>query len=139
MLISVDHTLIEKLDTEKLTLCVVDNQYLHLIIHTDEEITSEDIPAVVEFLDQFSEPVPILIERQGDYSISAIVQMAMYRGTKRRLKAVAFLDRHHQDSFLTSIAKASYFQHTKVRSFSNKEDAIAWLKTSFCTALIKPN
>lgn len=129
----------EQLDTGKLMLRVVNNKYLHLTIHTDEEITAEDIPAVVEFLDQFDEPVPILIERQGDYSISAIVQMAMYRGTKKRLKAVAFLDRHHQDTFLSNIAKVSYFQHTKVRSFYKKEDALEWLNTSFCSEPIKRN
>ncbi|MCB1873897.1 MAG: hypothetical protein KDI49_18175 [Gammaproteobacteria bacterium] len=129
--------MMEQLDTDKLMLCVVDSRYLHLIIHTDEEITADDIPAVVGFLDQFDEPVPILIERQGDYSISPIVQMAMYKGTKRRLKAVAFLDRHHQDAFLSNIAKVSYFQHIKVRSFYNKADAVEWLNASFCTEPIK--
>ena len=137
MLIKVNHALMEQLDTEKLILRVVDNKYLHLIIHTDEEISADDIPAVVEFLDQFDEPVPILIERQGNYSISAVVQMAMYTGTKKRLKAVAFLDRHHQDVFLTNIAKVSYFQHIKVRSFYKKEDAVEWLNASFCTAPLK--
>lgn len=129
----------DRLDTEKLRLCLVDNQYLHLTIHTDEEITSEDIPSVVEFLDQFNEPVPILIERQGNYSISAKVQMAMYKGTRRRIKAVAYLDRHHRDSFLTKIAKVTYFQHARVMSFYRKQDAVEWLKLFYCTTPIKPN
>jgi len=129
----------DRLDTRKLVLFIVGNQYLHLIIHTDEEITTEDVPAVVDFLDQFDQPVPLLIERQGNYSISTAVQMAMYKGTHKRLKAVAFLDRNHRDSFLSKIAKVSYFQHTKVRSFLNKKDAVAWLKQNYCVAPIIPN
>ncbi|MCP4286277.1 MAG: hypothetical protein GY792_17830 [Gammaproteobacteria bacterium] len=127
----------ERLDTEKLTLYVVDNRYLLLVIHTDEEIASEDIPAVVEFLDQFDGPVPILIERQGNYSISPFVQIAMYQGTKKRIKAAAFLDRHTRDSILTKIAKITYFQHTKVKSFYSRKDAVEWLKRFHCGDPIK--
>jgi len=121
----------DRLETQKLTLCSVDNQYLHLIIHTDEEITTEDMPAVIEFLDQFDGPVPLLVERQGSYSISSAVQMAMYAGTKRRLKAVAYLDRNSRDSAWTKIAEHTYFKHTKVRSFYTKESTLEWLKQFF--------
>lgn len=128
----------DRLETDKLTLLVVEGKYLHLTIHSDEEITLEDVPAVVEFLDQFTEPVPILIERRGRYSISAAVQIAMYKGTKRRLKAVAYLERDYLDSLLTRIARVSYFQHTKVKSFYDREDAVEWLKSAFNSAPIEP-
>lgn len=120
-----------RLRTNKLDLRVVNGEYLHLTVFTDDEINTEDIPAVVAFLDQFDRPVPILIERKGSYSISVRVQMAMYTGTKSRLKAVAYVDRDHRDTLLSRIAQATYFKHTIVKSFQNESSAVNWLR-SYC-------
>lgn len=126
-----------KLDTGKLTIQVVGDRYLHMVIYTDGELTSHDIPAVIGFLDQFDGPVPALVERAGNYSISAQVQMELYTQAKRRLKAAAYVDRNRREAVLTKLAAETYFKHTRVRSFLDRQQAVEWLERSYCTAPIR--
>lgn len=118
-------------DTGKVKLAIVDNRYLHVEIYTDEEIIETDIKPVTDFFDQFSEPVPALIERTGHYAISVIVQIAMLKQTKQRLKAVAYLERDHKDAILTRIAAHTYFRDVEVKSFFDRDEALAWLVQFF--------
>jgi hypothetical protein len=118
-------------DTGKVRLDIVDGNYLHSVIYTDEEIVEGDIPPVTSFLDQFSEPIPALIERKGSYSISILVQIAMMQQTKHRLKAVAYIERNHRDAIMTRIAASTYFRDVQVKSFFDKEKAIEWLAQYF--------
>jgi hypothetical protein len=118
-------------DTGKVRLHVADNRYLHAVIYTDGELTEQDIGPVTDFLDQFDAPVPALFERQGQYSISVLVQIAMMRQTKRRLKAVAFVERHHRDVIMTRIAANTYFRDIEVKSFYDQEEAVSWLSQFF--------
>ena len=121
----------ENTDTGKVKLRVVDNHYLHVEIYTDVEITKEDIKPVTDFLDQFSAPVPALIERAGHYSISVFVQIAMLQQTKERLQAVAYIERNHRDSILTRIAASTYFRDIPVKSFFDRDEALEWLSQYF--------
>ncbi len=123
--------LMESKDTGKVRLQVVDNRYLHAEIYTDGEITEHDIEPVTSFLDQFRAPVPALIERQGHYSISVLVQIAMMQQTKHRLKAVAFIERNHRDVIMTRIAASTYFRDVEVRSFYDRDKALEWLSQYF--------
>ena len=126
-------------DTGKVRLEVVGNSYLHAEIYTDGEITERDIEPVTEFLDQFAHPVPALIERQGHYSISVLVQIAMMQQTKHRLKAVAYVERNHRDVIMTRIAASTYFRDVQVKSFYDREEALDWLTQHFDeTPLIPP-
>jgi hypothetical protein len=118
----------ETIDTGKVWLSVVENHYLHAVIYTDDEIIEDDIAPVTDFLDQFSSPVPALIERKGHYSISVIVQIAMMQQTRHRLKAVAFIERNHRDVIMTRIAASTYFRDVKVKSFYAHGEAIGWLQ-----------
>ena len=118
----------ESIDTGKLSIRIGDNLYLHTVVYTDQELTSDDIPEVVRFLDQFDAPLLILLERRGNYSLAPLVQVVMYQQTKYRLEAVAFLDRDERDANLTRIAADTYLQHTRVRSFFDKEEAVNWLR-----------
>ncbi len=121
----------ENTDTGKVKLRVVDNHYLHVEIYTDAEITKEDIKPVTDFLDQFSAPVPALIERAGHYSISVFVQIAMLQQTKERLQAVAYIERNHRDTILTRIAASTYFRDIPVKSFFARDEALDWLSQYF--------
>lgn len=121
-------------DTGKVRLRVVDNHYLHAEIYTDGEIVEQDIAPVTRFLDQFDAPVPALIERTGLYAISVLVQIAMMRQTKRRLKAAAFIERNHTDVVLTRIAASTYFRDVAVKSFYDREEAVEWLSQFFSEA-----
>lgn len=127
----------ETKDTGKVKLSVVDDRYLHAIIYAEGEIVEQDIPEVTNYLDLFSEPIPALIERQGSYSISILVQIAMMQQTRHRLKAVAFIERNRRDAILSRIAANTYFRDIPVKSFYQKEPAIAWLQ-QFCTSVPLP-
>ena len=118
-------------DTGKVRLEVVDNRYLHAEIYTEGEITESDITPVTRFLDQFETPVPALIERQGHYSISVLVQIAMMQQTKHRLKAVAYVERSHRDVIMTRIAASTYFRDVEVKSFFDRDEALKWLSQFF--------
>lgn len=128
----------ESRDTGKVRLQVVDNRYLHAEIYTEDEITDADIPPVTEFLDQFEEPVPALIERQGHYSISVLVQIAMMQQTKHRLKAVAYVERNHRDVIMTRIAANTYFRDVEVKSFFDRDEALNWLSQYFSEQPLLP-
>jgi hypothetical protein len=128
----------ENKDTGKVRLRVVDNRYLHAEIYTSDEITEDDIKPVTDFLDQFDKPVPALIERQGHYSISVLVQIAMMQQTKHRLQAVAYIDRNHIDAILTRIAASTYFRDVKVKSFYDRSEALEWLSQFFSDKLLIP-
>ena len=121
----------ESRDTGKVRLQVEDNRYLHAVIYTEDEITEADIPPVTSFLDQFDAPVPALIERQGHYSISVLVQIAMMQQTKHRLKAVAYVERNHRDVIMTRIAASTYFRDVEVKSFYDRDEALNWLSQFF--------
>ncbi len=121
----------ESKDTGKVRLNIVDGNYLHGVIYTDEEIVESDIAPVTEFLDQFSESIPALIERKGSYSISVLVQIAMMQQTRHRLKAVAYLERNHRDAIMTRIAASTYFRDVQVKSFFDRDEAIEWLAQYF--------
>jgi hypothetical protein len=118
-------------DTGKVRLNIVDGNYLHGVIYTDEEIVESDIPPVTSFLDQFSEPIPALMERKGCYSISVLVQIAMMQQTKHRLKAVAYIERNHRDAVMTRIAASTYFRDVQVKSFFDRDKALEWLQQYF--------
>jgi hypothetical protein len=118
-------------DTGKVKLDIVDGNYLHSVIYTDEEIVESDIAPVTNYLDQFSDPIPALIERKGSYSISVLVQIAMMQQTKHRLKAVAYIERNHRDAIMTRIAASTYFRDVPVKSFFDQDKAINWLTQYF--------
>jgi hypothetical protein len=118
-------------DTGKVSLCIEDDHYLHAIIYTNDEILAQDMKPVTDFLDQFTLALPTLIERKGRYAISVHVQIAMMQETKRRLKAVAFLERDHKDVIMTRIAASTYFKDVPVRSFYDRDEAVSWLSQHF--------
>ena len=128
----------ESKDTGKVRLQVEDNRYLHVVIYTEDEITEADIPPVTQFLDQFASPVPALIERQGHYAISVLVQIAMMQQTKHRLKAVAYVERNHRDVIMTRIAASTYFRDVEVKSFYDRDEAKNWLSQFFSDQPLLP-
>ncbi|MES9992162.1 MAG: hypothetical protein ABW098_09425 [Candidatus Thiodiazotropha sp.] len=129
----------ETVDTGKVTLCIEEGHYLHAVIYTNDELAEDDIKPVTDYLDRFSEPLPALIERKGRYSISIPVQIALLQQTKKRLKAVAFIERDHKDVIMTRIAASTYFKDIAVKSFFDKGEAIDWLAHHFYQAPLAPN
>ncbi len=128
----------EKLDTGKVTLGIENGQYLHAVIYTNDELAEEDIKPVTDYLDRFTSPLPAVIERKGKYSIAIPVQIAMLQQTKRRLKAVAFIERDHKDVILTRIAANTYFRDIPVKSFYDGNEAISWLSQFFYPTPLMP-
>ncbi|MEW8506019.1 MAG: hypothetical protein AB2598_04905 [Candidatus Thiodiazotropha sp.] len=121
----------DTVDTGKVTLSIEEGHYLHAVIYTNDELVEDDIKPVTDYLDNFTEPLPALIERKGRYAISIPVQIAMLQQTKKRLKAVAFIERDHKDVIMTRIAANTYFKDIAVRSFYDKVEAIDWLSQYF--------
>jgi hypothetical protein len=129
----------EQLDTGKVTLCIKDAQYLHAVIYTNDELVEQDIKPVTDYLDRFTSPLPAIIERKGHYAIALSVQIAMLQQTKRRLKAVAFIERNHKDVIMTRIAANTYFKDIAVKSFYDKEEAVTWLSQHFYSTPLMPD
>jgi hypothetical protein len=125
-------------DTGKVRLSIVDDNYLHAEIYTEEEITEQDIKPVTDFLDQFDAAIPALIVRKGHYSISVLVQIAMMQQTKHRLKAVAYIERNHRDVIMTRIAASTYFRDVEVKSFYQQDEALEWLSQFFTEEPLRP-
>ncbi|MCG8489931.1 MAG: STAS/SEC14 domain-containing protein [Chromatiales bacterium] len=123
----------QNIDTGKINLSLEDNRYVIAVIYTNEEIEKEDVKSVTDYLDQFKEPIPILIERTGHYSISVMVQIVMLQQTKNRLKAAAFVERNNRDALMTRIAANTYFKDIEVKSFFEKQEAVAWLTDNYAT------
>ncbi|MCG7984278.1 MAG: hypothetical protein JAY90_16190 [Candidatus Thiodiazotropha lotti] len=123
----------QNIDTGKVTLSLQDNRYVLAVIYTNDEIEKEDVKPVTDYLDQFKEPIPILIERAGHYSISVMVQIVMLQQTKNRLKAAAFVERNNRDVLMTRIAANTYFKDIEVKSFFEKQQAVAWLTENHAT------
>ncbi len=123
----------QNIDTGKIALSVENSRYVNAVIYTNEEIEKGDVKSVTDYLDQFKEPVPILIERKGHYSISVMVQIVMLQQTKNRLKAAAFVERNNRDALMTRIAANTYFKDIEVKSFFEKQEAVAWLTEKYAT------
>ncbi|MCU7934356.1 MAG: hypothetical protein KZQ99_05675 [Candidatus Thiodiazotropha sp. (ex Dulcina madagascariensis)] len=128
----------ETKDTGKVRLSVEENSYLHAVIYTEGEIIEADIQPVTDYLNMFSAPVPALFERKGHYTISILVQITMMQQTKRRLKAVAFIERDRRDALMTKIAASTYFRDVEVRSFYERKMAVDWLRQFFSSTPLLP-
>lgn len=128
----------DSIDTGKVRLRIADDRYLHAEIYTEGEITDQEIDPVIQFLDQFDSPVPALIERQGHYSISVLVQIALMQQTRHRLKAVAYIERNHRDVIMTRIAASTFFRDVEVKSFYDRDEALQWLSRFFTDQPLTP-
>lgn len=116
------------LDTGKVKIFPHEDRYLIVSIYADDEINEADITLVREYLDQFEGRVSVLVKRDGHYSLSHIVQLALMLEAGKRFEAVAYLDRTHLQRDLTDFAKNTYLKDVKVRSFSDEKDADHWLR-----------
>lgn len=72
-----------------------------------------------------------LIERQGHYAISVLVQITMMQQTRHRLKAAAFIERNHRDVIMTRIAANTYFRDVEIKSFNDIDEALSLLSQFF--------
>jgi hypothetical protein len=129
----------QNIDTDKITLCIEENHYVHAVVQTDDELGKDDIKSITDYLDQFNEPIPILIERKSRYSISILAQIQMMQQTKSRLKAAAFIERDHRDALMTRTASTTYFKSIAVKSFYNRQKAIEWLMQNYATSPLVSN
>ncbi|MCG7918909.1 MAG: hypothetical protein N0E37_14265, partial [Candidatus Thiodiazotropha taylori] len=66
-------------------------------------------------------------------------QIVMLQQTKDRLKAAAFVERDNRDVLMTRIAANTYFKDIEVRSFFNKQEAVAWLMENYATEPLLAN
>lgn len=124
----------QNIDTDKISLSIEENRYVHAVVHTDDELVKDDIKSIIDYLEQFNEPIPILIERKSRYSISIFAQIQIMQQTKSRLKAAAFIERDHRDALMTRIASSTYFQSIAVKSFYNRQEAVEWLMQNYATS-----
>jgi hypothetical protein len=123
----------EILDTGKMILSIEENRYISAVIYTNDELSLDDVHPIEHFLNQFNEPVPALIVRKGRYAVSMLLQIAIMQWIQKRLKAIAYLERDHRDVILTRIAADSYFGQVEVKSFYDRQKAVAWLKKNYAT------
>lgn len=119
----------EYLDTGKYSLSKVGGEYVHVIMYSDQELTTNEVPTVLEYFSQFKGRVPVLVNRKGRYALSAGAQLAFVKHAKKLFSAMGFLDHSPLQRKITQIASITYLRDLPVRSFSELSEAEAWLKT----------
>ena len=116
------------LDTGKLSMEKISETYVLITIYTNQIVTTEAIPAVIDFFSQFNGPVPVMLIRKGEYELTFNSQLALITGGAALFKALAFVDVTPQQKQLTMLAKETYLKEINVESFSNTEEAASWLR-----------
>lgn len=119
----------EYLDSGKYSISRVDDAYVLVSIYTDDEITADDVPPVLEFFSQFEEPVPVLLHRDGNYSLTFEAQLALIEHAPRLIRKLAFLDTTPVHKRLTKLANETYLKAIGVKSFKTHEAAEEWLRS----------
>ena len=117
----------KEMDTGKIRLCIKEDKYLEVTIYTDGEIVIDDLTPVMTFFDQFDGPLPVMLHRQGRYSLSAEVQVMLWEEVGGYCKALVYIDHTRMGKRLTQLAKNTYMKNTEVESFEIEEDAAEWL------------
>lgn len=117
----------EYLDTGKLSLKKVSNEYIRVTIYTDEEIDNNETPILLKYFNQFEGKVPLLIDKQGRYALSTGVQLTFIEYASSLFSALAFVDVTPIQRKLTNIASFTYFKGLPVKSFSTEAEATDWL------------
>lgn len=117
----------DQLDTGKYALSLTDKGYLLVRIYTDDEITIDDVPPVLDFFRRFERKMPVLLVREGGYALSFEAQSALMRHAAQLISRLAFVDRSPLQQALTLLAKQTYLKRLEVRSCRNVEEAEAWL------------
>jgi hypothetical protein len=117
----------ESLDTGRYSLSIAGKGYVHVVIYTDQELTSSEVPTILEYFRQFNGPVPVLVDRKGRYSLSTGAQLAFIKHARRLFRAVAFLDTAPLQRRLSQIAGITYFRNLPVKSFAALSAAELWL------------
>ncbi|MES9871061.1 MAG: hypothetical protein ABW149_15390 [Sedimenticola sp.] len=69
-----------------------------------------------------------MVQREASYFLSPDVQLAMMAEAASKLRAVAYLDRTHQDKLLTNLATSTYLKDVQVNSFVTLEEVEAWVE-----------
>ena len=116
------------LDTGKLSMEKISETYVLITIYTNQIVTTEAIPAVIDFFSQFNGPVPVMLIRKGEYELTFNSQLALITGGAALFKALAFVDVTPQQKQLTMLTKETYLKEINVESFSNTEEAASWLR-----------
>ena len=106
----------------------VGEAYVLITIYTNQTVTTEAIPPVIDFFSQFSHPVPIMLIRKGEYELTFNSQLALITGGSALFKAIAFVDLTAQQKQLTLLAKETYLKEISVESFSTIDEAALWLR-----------
>ena len=118
----------KNLDTGEYALSKVGDAYVRLVIYTDQELTTKEIPLVLGYFKQFEGPVPLLVDRQGRYALSTGVQLAIIEHAKSLFSALAILDYTPLQRRITQIASITYLKDLPVKSFPDITQAEIWLK-----------
>jgi len=118
----------EHLDTGKYSLSKVGDRYVHVIMYADQELTIEEVPTVTAYFRQFQGRVPVLVDRQGRYALSAGAQIAFIKHAKDLFSALGFLDHTPLQRKITQIAGMTYLRGLPIRSFAEIRQAEAWLQ-----------
>ena len=116
------------LDTGKYSLSRVGDKYVLVVMYSDQELTKNEVPTVVEYFRQFSGKVPVLVNRKGRYSLSTGAQLAFIKHAKKLFSAIAFFDKTPLQRRITKIASISYLRDLPVKSFTDFTSAEDWLK-----------
>ncbi|OOZ34398.1 hypothetical protein BOW51_12165 [Solemya velesiana gill symbiont] len=83
-------------------------------VYTEGEVTMGDVSLIRDYLDQFDQPVPVLLIRQSNYSLSFEVQQALKNEGPSRFKAFAYVERSPEDRVYSEMAEATYMRDVPV-------------------------
>lgn len=118
----------EYLDTGKYSLSKLGDEYVHVVMYSDQELTSKELPTILKYFNQFKGRAPVLVNRKGRYALSTGAQFAFIKHAKRLFSAIAFLDHTPLQRRITQIASITYLRDLPVKSFSDYSSAESWLK-----------
>ncbi len=106
----------------------VGEAYVEVVVYSDQELSTDEIPIVLNYFRQFEGRVPVLVNRKGRYALSTGAQLAFIKHAKKLFSAFAFLDSTPLQRKITQIASITYLRELPVKSFSDLSSAAVWLE-----------
>ena len=116
---------------EKLTnfMLRIYDQYIEISKSSRGDVVDMDLFELWDFLEQhFKLPIPVLTTHSKCYSVSPDAQLQFSKMVKNYYSAIAVVDENNIDTAAEDADKDFFLEDVQIKTFSSKEDAIAWLK-----------
>lgn len=118
---------------ERISGCIIE-----IRLARDIEMGGEEAEAIQRCIRTLADgtPAALLIDRRTSHTLSFEAQQVV--AADDRLLAVAYLAVSAASQVVVGYSKSTYFKHVPVRSFTERERALAWLKEAVQAASARP-